>query len=92
MKEAEAQLRADQAEIEGLTSRINALASEIEITKPPSGAGTPTEIGAYNQNVDTYNDLVRKKRVLFEAYDAKFSDYQAMLAQDKRLVAEYNRH
>lgn len=92
MKEAEAQLRADQAEIEGLTARINALASDIELTKPPSGAGTAAEIGAYNQNVDTYNDLVRKKRVLFEAYDAKFSDYQAMLAQDKRLVAEYNRH
>lgn len=91
MKEAEAQLRADQAEIEGLTARINALASDIELTKPPSGAGT-AETGAYNENVDTYNDLVRKKRVLFDAYDTKYSDYEAMLAQDKRLVAEYNRH
>jgi hypothetical protein len=92
MKEAEAQLRSDQAEIEGLTSRINALASDIELTKPPSGAGTAAEIGAYNENVDTYNDLVRKKRVLLEAYDAKYADYDAKLAEDKRLVAEYNRH
>ena len=92
MKEAETQLRSDQAEIEALTARINALASDIERMKPPSGAGTPAEIGAYNENVDTYNDLVRKKSVLFEAYNIKFTEYGAMLAQDKRLVAEYNRN
>jgi hypothetical protein len=92
MREAEAQLRSEEAEIQGLTSRINALASDLELMKPPTGAGTAAEIAAYNENVDAYNDLVRRKRLRFAAYEANYADYEAMLAQDKRLVAEYNRN
>ena len=92
MREAEAQLRSEEAEIQGLTSRISALASDLELMKPPTGAGTAAEIAAYNENVDAYNDLVRRKRLRFAAYEANYADYEAMLAQDKRLVAEYNRN
>ena len=92
MKVAEAQLSSDKAEIEALNSRITAFGADIELTKPPSYGGTPADIRNYNDNVDTYNDLVRRKRALFTAYDAEYSDYETMLAQDKRLVAQYNRN
>ena len=90
MREAEAQLSSQQAEIEALTSRLNALGTDLERMKPPSGAGTPAEIAAYNENVDTYNDLVRRKGLLFAAYQVDFGRYEEMLSEDKRLVAQYN--
>jgi hypothetical protein len=92
MRDLEARLTSDGAEIESLTARLSALGSELEILKERNDAGTATDISEYNSQVDTYNDLLRRKRLLVDTYNANVNEYQDLGSRDKRLVAQYNSH
>jgi hypothetical protein len=88
LKDLDAALTSEGAEIEELNRRLSSLKLELEVLKDQIDAGVSLE--DYNIKVDEYNSLVRRQRLLIDAYNANVNDYRDLQNRDKRLVAQYN--
>lgn len=88
--ELETQLNSERADLEAITARINALDSELQLTKAQTDLYSENAVEDYNVKVRRYNTLLGTRRVLFAAFKAKSERYEETVTQNNRLVDQYN--
>jgi hypothetical protein len=73
-----------------LEGQLNSLKAQIDRMENDARAGIEVDEDQYNSAVDRHNALIPRYRQLVQNRNQYASQYNAALAEDRRLVAEHN--
>jgi hypothetical protein len=86
----EAKLRSKSDTMKAMDLRLDSLETDLEFMKRRLDAGIATGADQYKSTIDTYNDLVDRRHLLYLAYNADFDRYNEIWGRQNALIAQYN--
>jgi Tfp pilus assembly protein PilO len=86
----ESQLQPVIGELINLNLRLNKLAADLKALNDLKSAGSQIDVNDYNAKIDTYNEILERRKALLAANRDDLQKYEDLSKQDAALVDEYN--
>lgn len=90
MKALDSELDPILTQMKQLKSEIDQLDSELTALDSEKASGTSVDTDDYNAKVNRYNDLVSRRKALYNGHSESIEEYQALAKKDDDYVARYN--